>query len=666
MKKLLKGIAAAGLSLSMLTGSSLPLLAEEAGAHRTTDGIQVETDKQLPSDPYATPYTVNFNIDITIPADFPKQIICINPAEFTEDVDVEPGDMLNTIVKIKNESDVAYHYADESLNVNSLEQNLNDSRELVYRPINQALIDLGVDENARSAELSDEKIGALLKKKNYGLPGQTDAEICVSYLDDYYLDYYNDPNNGLTTEPVESLMDVSLDYRGLLFNTPSYKDFNNQWVNPIHRIWNTATSDAKETNEEVNRLSHYHAYKDMIFMNGFGYADFTDHSSEGYNTLNSTLNTDLFSENGMSFKTLFAGGMGNAYQDHVFYIDYCFYIVPDGLEGEDKITEPDLVKKITGGENIIIDQDEKAGDYATVDADGKVNFTLTSHVGEDLAEVIKPKDVVEPGTDLSETPIEMFDTTGTYTFTFVDNLDGELTLDRDSIAVAVNGKAVELPAESITVTPLTEGDYAGRNQIRVTFDLVDLFKNEYFTYVEFGTAPIVMTYSASVKDAETVTPGKMYNTAWVEYRDKETQPDDVDVDTFGVKVLKYDQTTNNGLKGAKFDLYYVNGEEKTLVKKDAETDANGYVIFKGLKEGQYELVETQAPTGYVKSEKALQITVNGNDTVIDETYYVNTQFANAPKVHTGGSGTMLFSLGGGALLMAGAAYYLISKKRQTA
>lgn len=665
MKKLLKGIAAAGLSLSMLTGTNLPLFAEEADAHRTTDGIQVET-VQLPSDPNATPYTVNFDIDITIPADFPKQIICINPAELTEDVVVQPGDMLNTIVKIKNESDVTYHYADKSLDVYSLEQNLNDPRELVYRPINQTLIDLGVDENAGSADLSDEKIGALLKAKNYGLSGQTDAEICVNYLDDYYLDYYNDSNNNLTTEPVESLMDVSLDYRGLLFNTPSYKNFDNQWVNPIHRIWNDAISAAKETNEEVNRLSHYHAYKDMIFMNGFGFTDFTDHSSEAYKTLNSTLNTDLFSENGIAFKTLFAGGMGNAYQDHVFYMDYCFYIVPDGLEVEDKISEPDLVKKITDGDKIIIADGDRAGDYATVDANGKVNFTLTSHVGEDLAEVITPKDVVDPGTDLSETPLEMFDTTGTYTFTFVDNLDGELTLDQDSIAVAVNGKTVELPAQSITVVPLTEGDYAGRNQIRVTFDLVDLFKKGYFTYAEFGTAPIVMTYSATVKDPENVIPGKMYNTAWVEYRDKETEPDEVEVDTFGVKVLKYDQTTNNGLQGAKFDLYYVNGEEKTLVKKDAETGADGYVIFKGLKEGQYKLVETKAPTGYVKSEKALQITVNGNDTVIDDTYYVNTQFANAPKVHTGGSGTMLFSLGGGVLLMAGAAYYLISKKRQAA
>lgn len=133
------------------------------------------------------------------------------------------------------------------------------------------------------------------------------------------------------------------------------------------------------------------------------------------------------------------------------------------------------------------------------------------------------------------------------------------------------------------------------------------------------------------------------------------------MDTFGIKVFKYDQTSNKGLQGAEFELTYTDDEGNTVVLK-AVSNAEGYVEFKGLKAGDYKLVETKAPAGYVKSDKSLPIKVN-KDTD-DDTYYVNVEFANAPEVHTGGSGTVLFTLGGGALLVIGAATYLISKKRQ--
>ncbi|UNT94168.1 SpaA isopeptide-forming pilin-related protein [Allobaculum sp. Allo2] len=563
-------------------------------------------------------------------------------------------------MKIVNESGKDYYYVDKSLQVEVPAQNLDEPRETVYRPNNQALIALGLDEYASSRDLADAAVGSLLKEQGYGTGTElTAAQICVEYLDDYYLDYYNNTFKDPEAPQASSLSEVSYEYRQALFNDMAYSDVNGNWVEVPTQIRPDRCSNDRESNEEVNKLSYYHAYKDLLLLNKFPLLNYQDTASDEYLGFNAFLNQHVFAENGFDLEKRVLGTAANCYQNHVFYSDMSFTLALDGVKPEEKTSEPDLVKKITDGDKIIIDEGENAGDYATVDADGRVKFALTSHVGQDLAEVIKPKEVLPPGTPAGETVEDKYETVGTYSFCFVDNLDEELILDRDSIKVSVNGAEIELPESAIEiVSPLTEGDYAGRTQIKVSVDLVSLFYQGIFEYEDFGKAPIVMTYTAKVKDSANVNPGDMYNTAWVEYQDKQTQPDDVEVDTFGIKVFKYDQTSNKGLQGAEFELTYTDDEGNTVVLK-AVSNAEGYVEFKGLKAGDYKLVETKAPAGYVKSDKSLPIKVN-KDTD-DDTYYVNVEFANAPEVHTGGSGTVLFTLGGGALLVIGAATYLISK-----
>lgn len=568
---------------------------------------------------------------------------------------------MNINVKIVNNSGKNYNYVDQSLNVSYPEQDLSEPRETVYRAYNVALEALGVEN--KSASLTDDAIATKLRAKGYGTDAETNAEVCVKYLDDYYLAYYNSSFKAPGDSEATDLSQVSEAYRRAIFNDSTYKDLNDDWVPMPTQFRPDNTTKERESNVEVNKLSYDHAYKELLQLNIYPLFDYTDTTSEAYSDLNTTLNTDVFAQDGFNLKKWIQGAAGNAYQNHVFYSDMSFTLALDGVKPEEKTSEPDLVKKITDGDKIIIDEGENAGDHATVDASGRVDFTLTSHVGEDLAEVIKPIDAVDPGMEGPNAPVDQFDTTGNYTFTFVDHLDEELILDETSIKVSVNGKTVTLPETAITTSTVPDGEeHAGRTQIRVSFDLVDLFEDEFFAYEEIGTAPIVMTYSANVKNPGEVTPGKMYNTAWVEYRDKETMPDEVDVDTFGVKVFKYDQTTNKGLQGAKFELSYKDEQGNKVVVATATSGSDGYVVFKGLKEGSYQIEETEAPAGYVKSDKPLTILVNAEND--DGEYYVKTEFANVPEVHTGGSGTMLFTLGGGALLVIGAATYLISKKRQ--
>ena len=663
MKKFIKSMIAAGLSLSMLSGTSLQMFAEDTGDYyKTTEGIINESTPMDPSDPH----DINRNVVITIPEDFKGDIIRINPYDNVEDGFNYPGQNTEVNVKVVNNSGRTYHYVNDSVQTYVPPLNFEQETELVYRNYNIALRDLGIENEI--TQLADEVIGARLKEKNYGADETDPAKVCVEYLDDYYLDYYNDTFLKGDAPKASTLEETNLAYRRAIFNDSSFWAPDGSWVqnenrvNPdTHTLDSEKEIDQRETNVEVNRFSHYHAYHDLVLLGNAGIAEYDDKTSAHYQTLNSMLNQNMFAEDGFTLTRTLVGGAANAYSIHDFYSSLYFTLVADGVTVEEKISEPDLVKKITDGDKIIIDEEKNPGDYATVDASGRVDFTLTSHVGDDLREVITPKEPLDPGIAPDDV-VAQFDTTGTYTFTFVDNLDPELTLIEDSIKLMVNNKEYVVPADGITVTPVTEGKYAGHNQIKVTFDLVELFRNEYFTYEEFGVAPIVLTYSAMVKDQNNVVPGKMYNTAWVQYNGKETNPDEVEVDTFGVKVLKYDQTTNEGLAGAEFTLYYVDGEEKTEVQVGVVSGADGYLVFKGLKEGEYELVETKAPAGYVKSEKTLRITVNKEKD--DETYYINTQFANAPEVHTGGSGTMMFTIGGGALLLAGAAYYMISRKRE--
>lgn len=667
MKRLFKGIAAAGLSLMMLAGNTMQMFADEIippqTPQKTTKGVELETKK---IDVDHDGYTIDgYDVVVTIPEGFTEEFIQVYPMENVPTVTIQPGDSSPTHVKIVNESGQEYYYVENSLKVSYPDQNLNVQEVTVARAYNDALADLGINES--SDDLTDANVGAKLLEKGYGADEKLTVEdICVKYLDDYYVDYYNKTFKGENEPEASTLREVSRAYRIALFNTAGSRAPNGEWVGNTHWYSKNVLSRQRESNEEVNRLSYDHAYKDLLWLNKYPFDEYTDPSNDAYKNFNNFLNTNVLASDGFDLDRTILGGMGNVYMKHILHTDLSFTLVRQDVTPERKVSNPDLEKKITGGEDILVDETERPGDYATVDASGKVEFTLTSHVGDDLKKVIKPIAAGDPGLVDPETetdPVAQYDTSGTYTFTFVDHLDAELELIKESIEVTVNGTTVTLPKTAVTTSTVPEGEeHAGRTEIRVSFDLVDLFEQGLFTYEEFGKAPIVMTYSANVKDPEHVTPGKMYNTAWVEYQDGKTEPDDVDVDTFGVKVFKYDQTTKNGLSGAQFELYYQNGEEFERVGETVVSDETGYVVFKGLKEGTYKIVETKAPAGYVKSNKPLMIQVNKD--ADDDTYYVNAEFANVPEVHTGGSGTMLFTLGGGALLVIGAATYLISKKRQ--
>ena len=174
----------------------------------------------------------------------------------------------------------------------------------------------------------------------------------------------------------------------------------------------------------------------------------------------------------------------------------------------------------------------------------------------------------------------------------------------------------------------------------------------------------MLTYSATA--AEDITAGTYYNTAWVEYEGGETEKDIVQVDTFQLSVFKYDdQETNAPCPARSLNSYQKDAEgnviKGSIIKLTSGSD--GYAIRDGLDAGTYYLKETKAPEGYVASDKELEVVIPG-DNATD--HVVSVQFANALIPHTGGSGTVVYTVVGIAILAAAAVLFLISRKKKRA
>jgi len=226
-----------------------------------------------------------------------------------------------------------------------------------------------------------------------------------------------------------------------------------------------------------------------------------------------------------------------------------------------------------------------------------------------------------------------------------------------------------------------------------------------------------VTYEATLLNTAVLASTGNKNTAYFDYRlgtdsSKATDPANPDSPptspyhksddketvtyTYAVGITKIDGTDKHVLKGAEFTLSKKDG---TVIKAKATstagvyeystgtdavaqfaTDDNGVLIIKGLAEGTYTLKEAVAPKGYNRAvagvdfiferdKKDTYVTIHTVDSV-EYKYSVNVIpviFANERGVAlpiTGGMGTTIFYIIGGALVF-GAVLLLITKKRMS-
>lgn len=272
-------------------------------------------------------------------------------------------------------------------------------------------------------------------------------------------------------------------------------------------------------------------------------------------------------------------------------------------------------------------------------------------------------------------------------FYVADLLPDGLTIDTGSIKVARNGTDITSAAGTqYTLDTTATDDY--------TFKL-SVSKDQYAaSWSANGGKQLVITYTATLNDNDTTEVNtKETNTVTFDYSNypyvensHAQKTDTVDVTTFAIKIDKYvDGNESTKLAGAKFDLYRtatqaeidagtavtiphtsVNG---ITLESGLITDADGAATFAKYEANgtnyDYYLVETQAPSGYNLLDNAVK--VNFADTDVAATAGVYTvKVPNSSGIQlpiTGGTGTVIFTVIGIALMVGAVVLFVVSRKR---
>ena len=273
-------------------------------------------------------------------------------------------------------------------------------------------------------------------------------------------------------------------------------------------------------------------------------------------------------------------------------------------------------------------------------------------------------------------------------FSVSDLLPDGLTIDTDSINVILKYLEFEstLPEGTYTLDKTATDDYTFKFSVDST---------QYLDWAGLGGHQLIITYTATLKgDTTTEVNVEETNTVTFDYSNypyvensHAQKTATVDVKTFAIKIDKYvDGNPTNKLANAKFDLYrtltaaeIAAGETGTPIpltglngkqlESDLITDANGAATFAKYEANgdkyDYYLVETQAPSGYNLLADAVK--VNFTDTDVATTAGIYTvQVPNKSGIQlpiTGGTGTVIFTIIGIALMVGAVVLFVVSRKK---
>ena len=265
-----------------------------------------------------------------------------------------------------------------------------------------------------------------------------------------------------------------------------------------------------------------------------------------------------------------------------------------------------------------------------------------------------------------------------------DLLPNGLTIDPASIKVQIDGTDVDTAAYTLDTTAVAE----------YTFKLSVSAEQYTDNWSANGGKQLVITYTATLNDngtteVNTKETNKVTfdysNYPYVENSHKQ-KTDTVDVTTFAIKIDKYVKNDEHAkLANAKFDLYRTATHAEVIagsavnipytnvngikLESDLVTDANGTATFAKYEENgtnyDYYLVETRAPSGYNILDNAVK--VNFTDTEVEATAGVYTvKVPNSSGILlpiTGGTGTVIFTIIGIALMAGAVVLFVVSRKK---
>ena len=265
-----------------------------------------------------------------------------------------------------------------------------------------------------------------------------------------------------------------------------------------------------------------------------------------------------------------------------------------------------------------------------------------------------------------------------------DLLPNGLTIDPASIKVQIDGTDVDTAAYTLDTTAVAE----------YTFKLSVSAEQYTDNWSANGGKQLVITYTATLNDngtteVNTKETNKVTfdysNYPYVENSHKQ-KTDTVDVTTFAIKIDKYVKNDEHAkLANAKFDLYRTAtqaevdaGSAVTIphtavhgikLESDLVTDANGTATFAKYEANgtnyDYYLVETQAPSGYNILDNAVRVNFTDADVeATDGVYTVKVPNSSGILLPiTGGTGTVIFTIIGIALMVGAVVLFVVSRKK---
>ena len=265
-----------------------------------------------------------------------------------------------------------------------------------------------------------------------------------------------------------------------------------------------------------------------------------------------------------------------------------------------------------------------------------------------------------------------------------DLLPDGLTIDTASIKVKIDGADVDTAAYTLDTTAVAE----------YTFKLSVSAAQYTASWSANGGKRLVITYTATLNNNDTTEVNtKETNKVTFDYsfypyveNSHKQKMDTVDVTTFAIKIDKYVKNDEDAkLANAKFDLYRTATQaevdaglavtiphttiEGILLESGLTTDANGTATFAKYEANgtnyDYYLVETQAPSGYNILDNAVK--VNFTDAEVEATAGVYTvKVPNSSGILlpiTGGTGTVIFTIIGIALMVGAVVLFVVSRKK---
>lgn len=379
-------------------------------------------------------------------------------------------------------------------------------------------------------------------------------------------------------------------------------------------------------------------------------ATFTDADSKGDHTFAS--DEDVYNFGTNEAGVYYVKVTGQPAETSVKSKGGALFALPEGTKKTQGSAEAPIKLKINTGA-VNVSKEIVGGDidnkHTTASAGDTVTFKLTASV-----------------TGSKEVPLSEY--------TIHDNLSG--SFDTPAVTEVMVGSTKLQEGTDYTV------DKTNLSDIQISLSESYLKAAKEGTNDFYASTDVVVTLTAILKD--TAVSG--YNTTdnsnsdsltYTNTYGKTTKPGDdtVYVYTFDLPVFKYDGTTTDktGLGNATFVLKKADGTEVATKVTSVEEGSKGKVTFEKLAAGTYTVQETIAPSGYnlnstvytinISTKGVITVSVDGNSSTVNQ---VEVPDYPVTVPSTGGMGTMMFYVGGAALIACAGVLLFVLKRKKAA